>query len=189
MKKTGILGGTFDPLHFGHLLIAEEVLHACSLDEVWFMPSPNPPHKRRKVLPANERIEMVQRGITGNDRFRLSLFEFNREGPSYTYDTITALNQEYPGRDFCFIIGADMVQDLPNWHNIEKLLEMITFVGVKRPGFSLESEYSHKLTEVEVPGFDVSSSFLRGRFAENRNTRYFLPDTVREYIEERNLYG
>ncbi|HEX7063667.1 MAG TPA: nicotinate-nucleotide adenylyltransferase [Bacillales bacterium] len=185
-----ILGGTFDPPHYGHLMIAEEVLHACSLDAVWFMPSPSPPHKTGEVISdSRHRIEMVRMAIADNDSFRLSLMEFEREGPSYTYDTIKKLADDYPEDRFFFLIGADMVEDLPNWHRVDELVQLVSFIGVGRPGFSLNSKYGQYIREVEVPGFEISASFLRRRFSKNGNTRYFLPDNVRNYIREKGLYG
>lgn len=188
--RIGILGGTFDPPHFGHLMIAEEVLHRCRLDAVWFMPSPSPPHKTRfRITPSHHRIEMVKKAITGNERLFLSLAEFERKGPSYTYDTVKTLLTEHPRDRFFFIIGADMVEDLPNWHRADELVRLVTFIGVGRPGFSLESQYADHIWEVDTPEFAMSASFLRERFKKNGNTRYYLPDDVRKYIMEKGLYG
>jgi nicotinate-nucleotide adenylyltransferase len=185
-----ILGGTFDPPHYGHLMIAEEVLEACDLDGVWFMPSPRPPHKTEEVISdAHHRIEMVKQAIADNERFHLSLIEFEREGLSYTYDTMKELIDKHPHNQFYFLIGADMVEYLPHWHRIDELVRMVTFIGVGRPGFSLASEYREFIHEVEVPEYEISASFLRKRFKENGNTRYFLPDNVRKYIMEKGLYG
>lgn len=185
-----ILGGTFDPPHYGHLIIAEEVLRACSFDGVWFMPSPTPPHKMGETITdSRHRIDMVKKAIAGNNRFRLCLFEFERKGPSYTYDTMKELVHKYPDDRFFFLIGADMVEYLPNWHRVEELVRLIPFIGVGRPGFTLKSPYKRFIREVEVPEIDISSSFLRERFENNGNTRYFLPDKVRQYIEEKGLYG
>jgi nicotinate-nucleotide adenylyltransferase len=187
MKKIGILGGTFDPPHYGHLIIAEEVYHALSLDEVWFMPTNTPPHKEEASSAGVDRIKMVQAAIKDNQKFTVETIEFERSGPSYTYETIKLLAKKHENKQFHFIIGADMVEYLPNWHEIDRLVEMITFVSVKRPGFSIASSFP--IIEVEIPQFDVSSSFLRDRFRNGKNTKYFLPDEVQLYIEEKNLYG
>ncbi|HEU5139049.1 MAG TPA: nicotinate-nucleotide adenylyltransferase [Bacillales bacterium] len=185
-----IFGGTFDPPHYGHLMIAEEVLCACSLDAVWFMPSPIPPHKTGKMITdSRHRIEMVRLAIADNEEFHLSLLEFERKGPSYTIDTIQHLVENHPDDRFYFLIGADMVEDLPNWHRADELVRLVTFIGVGRPGFSLKSEYADSIREVKIPEFEVSASFLRSRFRENGNTRYLLPDKVRKYIGEKGLYG
>lgn len=187
MMKVGILGGTFDPPHNGHLIIAQEVLTSLQLDEIWFMPTNIPPHKEDAKSTGRDRIEMVSRAIDDNDCFKLQTIEFERRGPSYTYDTMRILNEMYPRIDFYFIIGADMVEYLPKWYRIEELVRRVHFVGVKRPQFMIKSKY--KILEVEIPQFEISSSALRKRFRNHQNTRYFLPDSVRQYIKEKNLYG
>lgn len=187
MMKVGILGGTFDPPHNGHLIIAQEVLSSLKLDEVWFIPTNIPPHKADAKSKGEDRIEMVKRAIADNSNFKLQTIEFERSGPSYTYDTITILKEKYPDIEFYFIIGADMVEYLQQWYRIDDLIQEIQFVGVKRPKFKIVSKY--KLIEVEIPQFEISSSELRQRFKNKQNTRYFLPDSVRQYIEEKNLYG
>lgn len=188
--RIGILGGTFDPPHYAHLMIAEEVLETCSLDQVWFMPSPSPPHKTEEVItPATHRIEMVKKAIAGNGRFSISLVEFEREGLSYTYDTMKVLTHSHPHVQFSFIVGADMVEDLPNWDHARELVQLVDFIGVGRPGFSVHSMFNDSIHEVDVPAFEISASFLRERFRKNQNTRYYLPDVVRNYIEEKKLYG
>ncbi|WP_102345522.1 nicotinate-nucleotide adenylyltransferase [Bacillus sp. Marseille-P3661] len=185
--KVGLLGGTFDPPHYGHLMIAQEVLTNLKLDQIWFIPTNVPPHKDGTNTDGLDRIEMVNRAIAGNPNFLINTIEFDRVGPSYTYDTITLLNEIYPQHQFYFIIGADMVEYLPKWHRIEELVDKISFVGVKRPNYKVETKYN--LLEVEIPLLDISSSDLRFRFENNLNTRYFLPEDVRQYIEEKSLYG
>lgn len=190
MKKIGLLGGTFDPPHYGHLIIANEVLMQCGLDEIWFIPAYVPPHKQKmKVTSVNHRLNMVKLAIESHPKFRLCTVEIDRKGPSYTYDTVKSLQAMHPDVTFYFIIGADMVQDLPNWKNIDKLIEMITFIGVNRPGFQLESKFRDKIKFVEIPLIPVSSTFLRERFQRKQSTRYYLPENVRRYIEENRVYG
>lgn len=186
--KIGLLGGTFDPPHNGHLLIAQEVLSALALDEVWFIPSQTPPHKEgRKITSGHHRVEMVKLAIEDNPSFRLNTMEFEREGPNYTIDTMKSLRETYPSFQFHFIIGADMVEYLSKWHDIDSLVNLVQFVGVKRPGYKLASDYD--IVEVEVPPFGVSSTLLRDRFAKGKNTKYLLPEKVRTYIGEKNVYG
>ncbi len=188
MKNIGIFGGTFDPPHYGHLLIAQEAFEQLSLDEVWFMPSNVPPHKEKESdSTAADRLEMTRRAISGNDAFKLNDVEFRRTGPSYTIDTIKLIADEEPDATLYFIIGADMVEYLPKWKNIDELLGYVTFAGVKRPGYSLETIYP--IAEVDVRQFDVSSSFLRERIASGGSIRYYLPEEVRLYIEEKRLYA
>ena len=187
MKRIGIMGGTFDPPHNGHLLIANEVLLALQLEEVWFMPNNIPPHKEYNQLISNEeRVKLLTLAIEDHADFHLQAIELEREGPSYTYETIQLLREKYADSEFYFIIGADMVEYLPNWHKIDELLSLIRFVGVKRPGYTFTTPY--KILSVDIPQFDVSSSMLRERFAKKINTKYLLPENVRHYIEEKKLY-
>jgi nicotinate-nucleotide adenylyltransferase len=190
LAKIGLLGGTFDPPHYGHLLIAQEALTQCDLDEIWFVPSALPPHKMDKKITSDEqRIEMVKKAITGHPYFSMSLIEFDRVGRSFTIDTVKELKEQYCNNDFYFIIGADMVNDLPNWKGILELIDIVTFIGVKRPGYVINSPFLHKVIMIEVPQLDISSSILRERFRKIRNTRYLLPESVREYIEVNQIYG
>lgn len=189
MKRIGIIGGTFNPPHNGHLLIASEVKEALELAEVWFMPNNLPPHKQAMDLASNQdRMNMIKLAIEGNPAFKLEAIELERKGISYTIDTIKLL-KERDGENiqYYFIIGADMVEYLPKWHKIDELSKLVQFVGVRRPGYPFNPAYS--VIEVDVPEFAVSSSFLRKRIRENKNTKYLLPDKVRLYIEERGLYG
>jgi nicotinate-nucleotide adenylyltransferase len=186
--KIGILGGTFDPPHNGHLLIASEALTQLRLDEIWFMPNKIPPHKQdNDISSIQDRVNMIQLAISDHPNFKLETIELEREGPSYTYDTIKILKKRHPNAEFFFIIGGDMVEYLPKWYKIDDLLTMVTFVGVRRPGYSFSTPYSIK--EIYSPQFDVSSTMLRKRFKEGKNTRYLLPDQVKKYVEEKNLYG
>ncbi|WP_243290628.1 nicotinate-nucleotide adenylyltransferase [Bacillus sp. FJAT-47783] len=187
MKKVGIFGGTFDPPHYGHLLMANEVLESLNLSEIWFMPNQIPPHKQNRPISSSEhRFNMLNLAIEGNDAFRVEPIELEREGPSYTYDTMVLLKKRYPHIEFYFIIGGDMIEFLPQWYKIDQLHNMIQFIGVKRPNFSVETDYP--IVEVEVPQFDVSSSMIRHRFMEGKHARYLLPDSVIRYIKEHQLY-
>lgn len=187
MQRVGILGGTFDPPHCGHLLIAQEVMFKKGLDQIWFLPSNIPPHKERAVSSGEDRINMVNLAVENNQSFHVNTIEFERDEPSYTVETIKILKERYPLSQFYFIIGADMVEYLPKWHKIDELLREITFIGVKREGFTLETPYP--IEEIEVPFFEVSSSFLRMRSKKKGNLKYFVPEKVKKYIEEKNLYG
>jgi len=188
MKKVGILGGTFDPPHYGHLLIANEVLSALKLDQIWFMPNHEPPHKKKPESVCDEdRLHMLELAIAGNEAFTIQPIELERKGPSYTVDTMKILKMEYPEHQFFFIIGADMIEYLPKWHDIDILLELVQFVGVKRPSYSHQTAYP--VLYVDVPAIDVSSSMIRDRVKNDKSVRYLLPDPVIDYIEEQHLYG
>lgn len=188
MKKVGILGGTFNPPHTGHLVIANEVLHAYGLDEVWFMPNQVPPHKTvDQPISNSDRLAMLELALSDNGYFRIERTELERSGPSYTYDTMKILKDMYKDHDFYFIIGGDMVEYLPKWHKIDELLNMVKFVGVSRPSYTTESPYD--ILYAETPQIDISSSMIRERVKAGRSIRYLLPESVREYIGERGLYG
>nr|WP_209122963.1 nicotinate-nucleotide adenylyltransferase [Alkalihalobacillus sp. BA299] len=190
MRKIGILGGTFDPPHIGHLLIAQEVLEQCKLDEIWFMPANIPPHKKTDdVSSVNDRIKMVTKAIEGAERFVVSTVELERKGPSYTVDTLKDLKIKLPDVDFYFIIGADMIEQLHTWERIDELFEYVTFVGLQRPGYSQLSRYEGKMKLLTIPQVDISSSCIRERLKEGRSIRYLVPEAVRLFIEERELYG
>lgn len=186
MKKVGILGGSFDPPHIGHLMIAEEVYEKLGLDEVWFVPSYEPPHKKTVKTNALDRIAMVEAAIDDNDHFTINKMEINRSGKSYTYDTIKLLNETYQDITFYFIIGGDMVEYLPKWYRIDELIELIQFVGVKRPEYTLKTDYP--VLEIDVPGMDISSTMIRERIEKKQTIRYFVPPNVLRVIKERQLY-
>ncbi|NHM30392.1 nicotinate-nucleotide adenylyltransferase [Neobacillus terrae] len=188
MKKVGILGGTFSPPHNGHLIIANEVMSALELDEIWFMPNQVPPHKERPDTASNEnRLEMLRLALEGNEKFKIETIEWQRSGASYTIDTMKILTDLYPGQHFYFIIGADMIEYLPKWHKIDELAELVNFVGVDRPSYSHETKYP--ITLVNIPVIDISSSLIRERLGNGKTVRYLLPDSVRQYIKENHLYG
>lgn len=186
--KVGILGGTFDPPHNGHLLIASEIYDQLQLEEVWFMPNQIPPHKQEtNFTNSQHRLNMLMLALKGHSHFKVEPIELNREGPSYTYDTIVLLKEKFPDVSFYFIIGADMIEFLPQWYKIDELVELITFVGVGRPGFQVTTKYPVKI--VNVPEFDVSSTLIRSRIKNNHSVDYLLPEDVKIYIEENHLYG
>jgi nicotinate-nucleotide adenylyltransferase len=187
-KRVGILGGTFNPPHLGHLIMANEVLFQLHLDEVRFMPAGTPPHKQIKGDTTGEqRKDMVQKAIEGHPRFLLEPIELEKEGPSYTYETIKLLVEREPDVEFHFIIGGDMIEYLPKWHKIEELSQLIQFVGVKRPGYEAESPYNVKM--IDVPQIDISSTLIRNRIVSGGTVAYLIPEKVSDYIREENLYG
>ncbi|MCO7126360.1 nicotinate-nucleotide adenylyltransferase [Sporolactobacillus shoreicorticis] len=189
-KKIGLFGGTFDPPHLMHLLIAEEALEVCELDQVWFLPSYQPPHVQGKKACANaeQRAAMVRLSIKDNNRFAVCHAELERKGKSYTVDTLRSLKKSYPDDHFYFILGADMVDDLPTWHQVNELCTLTSFIAFKRPGYLEKHPDFADVRYIDMPKVDLSSSFLRERLKIGRSCRYFIRDEVINYIKERRLY-
>lgn len=185
-KRIGILGGTFNPPHLGHLFIAEEVRIALQLEEIWFIPTYTSPHKEAYNMDAYDRKNMVDIAIRDNEYFKLNTIELERKGKSYTIETVKLLKEYYKQYDFHFIIGADMVEYLPHWYKIDDLLELIPFVGVKRYGYQLETPYP--ILEVDIPMMDISSTEIRKRIENNLSVKYMIPQDVYRYIREKGLY-
>ncbi|RRG18858.1 nicotinate-nucleotide adenylyltransferase [Weissella viridescens] len=185
--KVGILGGTFNPPHYGHLMIGEQVADQLHLDQIRFMPNALPPHvDEKKAIDAKDRVNMVRAAIMGNRQFDIELSEVMRGGKSYTYDTMAALKEANPNVEYYFIIGGDEVAYLPTWHRIDELLELVHFVGVHRKGQPTETEYP--VEWVEMPQLEISSTDIRQRIAEHRSIRYMVPDMVAAYIFKEGLY-
>lgn len=198
-KRIGILGGTFNPIHLGHLLIAQDALEQMTLDHVKFIPSATPPHKTAEVL-ANERdrLQMVKLAIRGNDRFEVDDLEIRRGGKSYTVDTLTELRRRNPKADFYFIIGADSLRELHLWREARRIVKLCTFVTVPRPGFEakpmvdrrLDAATRKRLRQHVLRGHscDIASREIRSRVASGRSIRYLVPDAVTDYIRRHGLY-
>ena len=188
MKRIGILGGTFNPPHIGHLIIANEVKHALDLDEVRLIPTASPPHKTAdKDVTALQRLRMVELAVEGAEGLTASSFEVDKGGVSYSYDTISALKEIEPETEFFFIIGGDMVDLLPTWHKIDELVQIVTFIGVNRPGAHGETPYP--VTFISIPEIDLSSTVIRDRLAEGGTIRFLTPPKVDSYIRQEGLYG
>lgn len=185
--KVGILGGTFNPPHYGHLMIGEQVADQLHLDQIRFMPNALPPHvDEKKTIDAKDRVNMVRAAIMGNRQFDIELSEVLRGGKSYTYDTMAALKEAHPNVEYYFIIGGDEVAYLPTWHRIDDLLELVHFVGVHRKGQPTETDYP--VEWVETPQLEISSTDIRQRIAEHLSVRYMVPDMVAAYIFKEGLY-
>lgn len=200
IRKIGILGGTFDPIHVGHLIAAEIVREAVGLDEVLFVPAGDPPHKESElVTPAKHRYMMTLLGTVTNPHFNVSRVEIEREGKSFTVDTVLALQEKYNGSaELYFILGSDSMADVPNWHQPDRLLTLCHFLVAGRPGWDrsrveeslgpLFAPNRERIHMIDIPAVDVSSSEIRARIREGRSIRYMVPDLVLHYIEERGLY-
>ncbi|OEF99009.1 nicotinate (nicotinamide) nucleotide adenylyltransferase [Vulcanibacillus modesticaldus] len=200
MKKIGILGGTFDPIHIGHLIAADQVLFHAKLDEIWFMPAFKPPHKlNTNITPIQHRLEMLKLILGIDPRYKICTIELERNGPSYTIDTMKELKSRYPDDSFFFIIGGDMIKYLPYWKGIDELLKIVKFIGLERPGYSLNQEMGEEdyltmqigknVEMVPMPQLDISSSMIRNRVRNHREIRFLVPKDVEQYIKEHGLYG
>lgn len=188
MKKVGILGGTFNPPHIGHLIVANEVKNALGLDEVRLMPTAVPPHKvAQGDATAEERLQMVKLAVSDVEGLTAFPFEVDHGGVSYTYETMKRLTVMEPETNFHFIIGGDMIDQLSSWYRIEELVQLVQFVGVNRPGSSGETDYPIEL--VDIPQIDLSSSLIRKRFTEKRTVKFLIPHEVEAFIREVRLYG
>ncbi|MFI5206325.1 MAG: nicotinate-nucleotide adenylyltransferase [Candidatus Paceibacterales bacterium] len=191
MKRIGVIGGTFNPVHIGHLAIAQTAQEAMKLQKVIFVPSNWPPHKMdSNIAPAKDRYNMVRLAIKGNPLFEISDFEIKKEGKSYTIDTLWHFRRIFPGdTELFFIIGGDTLPQLKNWKYIDDILKISTFIVVNRPGqFRKTKGIKIDYYSVSMPGIDISSSYVRGRIAQNKNTKYFVADSVLEYIRKHKLY-
>jgi nicotinate-nucleotide adenylyltransferase len=197
--RIGVLGGTFDPIHMGHLIIAEDVRQKLGLSEVLFVPAGQPWLKvERTVSEAEHRLEMVILATASNPCFNVSTIEMERHGPTYSIDTIIELKVGLCAGDSLFFIeGLDALGELPLWKEPRRLLDMCQVVGVRRPGYagvdlpSLESAVpgiSDKVTIVDVPQIDISATGIRSRVARGLSIRYLVPESVEKYIWQNNLY-
>lgn len=199
MSKVGILGGTFDPIHLGHLIIAEEVRQSMGLDEVLFIPAGQPWLKGQRPLSAGEhRLQMVELAIASNPYFTVSTIELERLGPSYSVDTIIKLKDNLGVRvELFFVLGFDALALLPGWKEPERLLELCQVVGVGRPGYSefallslepIIPRASERIIIVDVPQMYISATDIRERVARGLSIRYLIPEAVERYIFEHRLY-
>lgn len=186
-NKVGILGGTFNPPHIGHLIIAEHVRDQLGLERMLFMPSYTPPHKKQKeTLDPSHRVQMLKHALAENAGFDVELSEIQRKGKSYTFDTLKALKEAHPDTEYYFVIGADMVEDLSNWYKIGELIQLVQFVAVGRPGYELQSSYP--IIKVDVPKIDISSTLIRQKVREGCSIKYLVTDETEAYIRREGLY-
>lgn len=191
-KKIGILGGTFDPIHIGHLILAEEVKNKLGLDGVIFTPCMHPPHKtKRKPSPAKDRFRMTQLAIEGNRSFSISDIELKRGGVSYTVDTLRQLKEIHPRSEIYFLTGADMLEEIHTWREPEEVYKLAKMVIATRPGFDKfdpKNRYAQKSTIVEITGVDVSSSQIREKVKKGQSIKYLVPSRVEDYVKKKKLY-
>jgi len=199
--RIGVLGGSFDPVHNGHLVIARQAIQKHDLPCVLFVPNNIPPHKgARAVAPIEHRLEMVRLAIAGEDRFELSTIELERAGPSYSYTTVLELKRRYPGAEILFIVGSDCLYELDSWYRARELAEAVRFVVVAREASLAEplravSAFLPERTleriradAVAIDPVEISSTHVRQQAAAGRSIRGLVPEPVRDYIERKGLY-
>lgn len=200
-RRIGIMGGTFDPIHMGHLILGEKAYEQLGLDKILFMPSGNPPHKRDREGRASDeqRVEMVRRAISGNPHFELSLVEMHENGYTYTYHTLEALKKEQEDTEYFFIIGADSLFNFETWKEPMRICQACTLVVATRDHTSaaeldremarLSVKYHGNFLKLETMNIDVSSALLRDWIRSRKSVRYYMQEEVIAYIEDNGIYS
>jgi nicotinate-nucleotide adenylyltransferase len=195
-KRLGVMGGTFDPIHYGHLFVAEEARARFALDHVLFVPNGSPPHKTEMRLTApRDRYEMTRLATADNPAFTCTALELNRVGPSYTVDTLTALRETYARAELFYITGIDAIADILTWRRHADIIHMTTFIAAARPGFALKTlqdrlpaTYLDRILLLGTTAQGISSTDIRERIRAKLPTRYLTPNEVLDYIREHHLY-
>lgn len=196
--RLGVLGGTFDPPHYGHLLLAEQAREQLELERVIWVPAGDPWRKAATVVSAGEhRVAMVSKAIEDNDAFEVDTREIERAGPSYTVDTLASLTEEFATHELIFLLGADALADLAHWHDAAQVIRLALLGATARGGHEQSASelegflpgLSKRIVWFQMPRMDISATDLRGRAAEGRSLRYFVPPAVEEYIVRHNLYS
>lgn len=199
MRKVGIMGGTFNPIHIGHLTLAEWARETAALDEVWFIPTGISYSKSQgDILPGEDRFHMTELAVEGNPYFRCLDIEIRRPGYTYSYETLEQLKGEYPETAFYFILGSDCLDSLAGWKCAERIFKACTilaavrgeadFSSVEQKKTELEKQFSGNIMLIPFPGLCVSSTELRSRIHQGKSVRYLIPDKVLAYIEEKRFY-
>jgi len=188
----GLFGGSFNPPHVAHLIVAEVARDQFGFDEVWWIPNATPPHKSQDGLAGVEhRLEMTRRAVADNPAFRVCDIEVERAGVSYTIDTVRTLQEQHPDTNFALLIGSDSLDHFAEWHEPEEIAERVPLVVYKRPGVIdavPESRFANQVWFVAAPVMEVSGTEIRSRCRADRSIRYLVPETVRDYIDTHALY-
>ncbi|MGK9117071.1 nicotinate (nicotinamide) nucleotide adenylyltransferase [Olivibacter jilunii] len=190
MQKIGLFFGSFNPIHIGHLIIANYMANYTDLSEVWLVVSPHNPLKRKdSLLNMYDRLEMVNLAIDNTDRIRASDIEFRLTQPSYTIDTLIHLKERYPTKDFVLIMGSDNLVTLKKWKNYEIILRDFFVYVYPRPGYDVGEWAEHpRITFTETPLMEISSTFIRNAIKDHKSVKYFLPDKVLDFIDKKGIY-
>ncbi len=197
-RRIGILGGTFNPIHLGHLLLAEQTRGVLGLEKVIFVPANLPPHKSQAPLaPAQQRYKMVALAVESHPGFEVSDLEIKRSGVSYSVETVAAFQSLFRLRNLYFIVGSDFLRELSGWKDLDKIAKICKFIVAQRPGYPLpgippaktiSKRLSQKLREIHINALDISSTDIRRRIKTGQTIRYLVPESVRKYISSKGLY-
>jgi nicotinate-nucleotide adenylyltransferase len=199
MSKVGIMGGTFNPIHYGHLFLAEAAYEQLDLDNVLFMPSKNPPHKDKpQMITEQQRVDMIELAIGDNPHFEFSSFELDREGMTYSADTLTLLKEKNPNTEYYFIVGADSLFYMHKWMQPQIIFDLCTVVAASRDNTNqdqlcqqadyLKANYNAKIELIDMPTIQIASAVIRKRVSMGKSVKYYLPDDVYSYIVRNELY-
>ena len=185
----GLYFGSFNPIHIGHLIIANHVVEHTEVDKVWFVVSPHNPLKdSHTLLNEYDRLHLAELAIQDNPRFRASNVEFHLPKPSYTIDTLTYLSEKFPLERFSVIIGSDSFQNIHRWKNYQQLIKHYSFIVYRRPGFDINETHGAQLQFMEAPMLDISATFIRKQIKAGKSVRYLLPEPVFNCVEENRYY-
>lgn len=195
MSRLGILGGTFDPIHIGHLVMASYAIDALELDNVWFMPAQTPPHKHHEITPVEHRAEMVRRAVQLDSRFDFSDLDLRGQMPSFTSELLSDVHASVPNRELIFLMGADSLTTFATWHEPETILRHAALGVAERPGSTIDNRIrnsvpglAERILEFDSPLIELSSSEIRLRRQQRKSITYLVPEVVEDYIIERGLY-
>ena len=185
----GLYFGSFNPIHTGHLIVANTVAQSSYVDEVWFIVSPhNPLKEQNTLLNEYDRLHLVKLAIEGNNKLNVSDLEFKLPKPSYTIDTIIYLKEKYPKHTFSIVMGSDSFNNLERWKNVETLINLTDFIIYERPQFKVINKLNAKIVIVEAPLLDISATYIRKKIKSKQSIQYLLPDEVIEEIKKNNYY-
>lgn len=185
----GLYFGSFNPIHIGHLIVANHIVCNTEIDKIWFVVSPhNPLKEAHSLLNEYDRLHLVNLAIEDNSKFRASNVEFHLPKPSYTINTLTYLTEKFPLERFSVIMGSDSFQNIHRWKNYEQLVANYSFIVYRRQGFEVKELYGADVTIVDAPLLEISSTFIRKQIKEKKSIKYIVPDNVEKYIEENRYY-
>jgi nicotinate-nucleotide adenylyltransferase len=197
MQRIGLLGGTFDPPHIAHLVLADCAIESLGLDDVFFIPAADPPHKQGDTRqPAEHRLRMLERALSIDPRFKLSLVDIERPGPHYTVDTVRIFGQQYPHAELYFVIGSDSLRDLPTWYHPAELVTLCKLAVMRRPDAEVPPDLdaaimpglAGRVVFIDAPRLDISSTEIVERLRQGKTVRYLVPDAVLDYIDSGKIY-